>query len=45
MSKEEVLKNLPDKMKAYIARNDIKFYIINATRIAENLALVQGQIR
>jgi len=39
MSKEEVLKNLPDKMKAYIARNDIKFYIINATRIAEELGL------
>ena len=32
-------KNLPDKMKLFIAKNDINFYIINATKIAEELGL------
>ena len=36
---EETKKRLPDYMKKYLADNDIKFYIINATRIAEELGL------
>ena len=39
MSKEEVVKNLPDKMKLDLAKNEINFYIINATEIAEKLGL------
>jgi len=39
MDKEEVIKNLPGKMKLDIAKNDINFYIINATKIAEELGL------
>jgi len=39
MDKDDVIKNLPGKMKQYIAGNDINFYIINATRIAEGLGL------
>ncbi len=31
--------SLPDHMKSYMARNDIKFYIINATKIAADLGL------
>jgi len=38
-SPEEVAANLPDAMKKYMAENDIQFYIINATRIAEELGL------
>ncbi len=30
---------LPDHMKAYLAKNDINFYIINATKIASELGL------
>lgn len=30
---------LPDAMKVYMAKNDIKFYIINATKIATELGL------
>ncbi len=30
---------LPDHMKKYLAENDIKFYIINATKIAEEIGL------
>ncbi len=30
---------LPDHMKAYMAKNDINFYIINATKIAAELGL------
>ncbi len=32
-------RTLPDHMKAYMAKNDIKFYIINATKIAAELGL------
>ncbi|MEI8272863.1 MAG: pyruvate:ferredoxin (flavodoxin) oxidoreductase, partial [Paludibacter sp.] len=36
---EEVLKNLPVKVKKYLAANNISLYIINATNIAEELGL------
>ena len=36
---EETKKHLPDHMKKYLAENKIKFYIINATAIAEELGL------
>ncbi|MFN3557275.1 MAG: pyruvate:ferredoxin (flavodoxin) oxidoreductase [Bacteroidales bacterium] len=36
---EETKKRLPDHMKKYMAVNDIKFYIINATAIAEEIGL------
>lgn len=36
---EETNNRLPNSMKKYIADNDIKFYIINATNIAEELGL------
>ncbi len=36
---EETKKRLPDHMKKYLADNQIKFYIINATQIAEKLGL------
>ncbi|MFP4060935.1 MAG: pyruvate:ferredoxin (flavodoxin) oxidoreductase, partial [Bacteroidales bacterium] len=36
---EETKKKLPAKMKKYFAENDIKFYIINATEIAEEIGL------
>ncbi len=36
---EETKKRLPDHMKKYIAENNINFYIINATDIAEELGL------
>ncbi|MDR3252779.1 MAG: pyruvate:ferredoxin (flavodoxin) oxidoreductase, partial [Tannerella sp.] len=36
---EEVKKNLPDNVKAYLAKNNINFYIINATGIAKELGL------
>jgi len=36
---EETKKRLPDHMKKYLAENDIKFYIINATLIAEEIGL------
>ncbi len=36
---EETKKRLPDHMKKYLADHDIKFYIINATRIAEDIGL------
>lgn len=37
--KNEVGKHLPEDMKKYIADNDIKFYIINATKIAVEIGL------
>lgn len=37
--KEEVGNHLPDNVKRYIAKNNIKFYIINATNIAEEIGL------
>ena len=36
---EETKRRLPDHMKKYMAENDIRFYIINATIIAEGLGL------
>lgn len=36
---EETQKRLPDSFKKYMAENDIKFYIINATKIAEDIGL------
>ncbi|NPV37761.1 MAG: pyruvate:ferredoxin (flavodoxin) oxidoreductase [Brevinematales bacterium] len=36
---KEVVNHLPDHMKKYMAENDIKFYIINATKIAEEIGL------
>ncbi|MGL4485279.1 MAG: pyruvate:ferredoxin (flavodoxin) oxidoreductase, partial [Anaerovoracaceae bacterium] len=35
----EIDKNLPAKMKRYLAENDIKFYAINATDIATKIGL------
>ncbi|MBN2350239.1 MAG: pyruvate:ferredoxin (flavodoxin) oxidoreductase [Bacteroidales bacterium] len=36
---EETKKRLPDSMKKYMAQNNINFYIINATAIAEEIGL------
>ncbi len=36
---EETKRRLPNSMKAYMAKNNIQFYIINATDIAENIGL------
>jgi len=36
---EEVKKHLPTKVKKYLAANNIKFYIIDATNIAEEIGL------
>jgi pyruvate-ferredoxin/flavodoxin oxidoreductase len=36
---EETRKRLPDGMKKYLAENDISLYIINATKIAEDIGL------
>ncbi|MBU1009416.1 MAG: pyruvate:ferredoxin (flavodoxin) oxidoreductase [Bacteroidetes bacterium] len=36
---EETLNKLPDDMKKYLADNDIQCYIINATKIAEEIGL------
>ncbi len=36
---EETGKRLPADMKQYMAKNDINFYIINATKIAEEIGL------
>ena len=36
---EETKKRLPDGMKKYLADNDINFYIIDATKIAEEIGL------
>ncbi len=38
-SKDEVAKHLPDHIKRYLAKNDIKMYIINATKIATEIGL------
>lgn len=38
-STEEVKALLPAEMKRYIAKNDIAFYTINATSLAENIGL------
>ena len=36
---EETKKRIPDHMKRYMVDNDIQFYIINATEIAERIGL------
>ena len=36
---EETKNRLPDHMKKYLAENEIDFYIINATKIAEDIGL------
>jgi pyruvate-ferredoxin/flavodoxin oxidoreductase len=36
---EETKDHLPDTMKKYMAENDIQFYIINATKLAEEIGL------
>ncbi len=36
---ETTKEKLPDNFKKYMAENDIKFYIINATKIAEEIGL------
>lgn len=36
---EETKKKLPDHIKRYLAENNIKFYIINATEISERIGL------
>ncbi len=36
---EETIKRLPDSFKKYMAENDIRFFIINATNIAEEIGL------
>ncbi|MDD3811618.1 MAG: pyruvate:ferredoxin (flavodoxin) oxidoreductase [Bacteroidales bacterium] len=36
---EETKRRLPDHMKRYLAENEIRFYIINATEIAEEIGL------
>ena len=38
-TKEELEANLPNGIKKYIAENDINFYTINATNIAEEIGL------
>ena len=35
----ELAKNLPNKVKAYFAKNNIKVYYINATKIAQEIGL------
>jgi pyruvate-ferredoxin/flavodoxin oxidoreductase len=36
---EETKRRLPDHFKKYLAENEIRFYIINATKIAEEIGL------
>ena len=36
---EETKQRLPDHMKKYLAENDIKFYIINGTKLGEEIGL------
>ncbi|MDP4267203.1 MAG: pyruvate:ferredoxin (flavodoxin) oxidoreductase [Bacteroidota bacterium] len=36
---EETKKRLPDAMKKYLAENEVKFYMINATEIAKEIGL------
>ncbi len=38
-SAEETPNHLPDSVKKYLAENEINFYIINATKIAEEIGL------
>ena len=36
---EELAKNLPDKVKKYLAQNDVTLYYINASKIAQEIGL------
>ncbi len=36
---DEVEQHLPNRVKAYLAKNDISFYMINATKIAQEIGL------
>ena len=36
---DELIANIPNKVKAYFAKNDIKVYYINATKIAQEIGL------
>ncbi|HAQ19669.1 MAG TPA: pyruvate:ferredoxin (flavodoxin) oxidoreductase [Prolixibacteraceae bacterium] len=36
---QETIKRLPDSMKKYMAENEIKFYIINGTKLGEEIGL------
>jgi len=38
-NEEEIKENLPNKVKRYLAKNNINFYIINATNIAQEIGL------
>lgn len=38
-SQEQILKNLPKKMKSYLAENEIRFYTINAMQLAMEVGL------
>ena len=38
-NEEETKEKLPDRMKKYLAENEIKFYIINGTKLGEDLGL------
>jgi pyruvate-ferredoxin/flavodoxin oxidoreductase len=38
-SQEQILNNLPKKMKRYLAENDIRFYTINAMQLAMEVGL------
>jgi pyruvate-ferredoxin/flavodoxin oxidoreductase len=38
-SEEETKKHLPESLKAYLARNNIRFFIIDATKISEEIGL------
>ena len=37
--REELAKNLPNKVKKYFAQNNISVYYINATQIAQEIGL------
>lgn len=39
LSQEQILKNLPKKMKRYLAENEIRFYTINAMQLAMEVGL------
>ncbi len=38
-TEEELFENLPGEMKKYIAENDVHFYTINATHVAQEIGL------
>lgn len=38
-SKDEIIEHMPNRMKVQLARKNAKFYIINATKIAESIGM------